>query len=99
MDSLYRGHRIILPGIREKAAATCQDCRFYVPIIGREKTRPACLAVLDVYLTGEKRIPKELKAEDFIMLAGKEALKKAIKKVAQGPKTLQFDPDCPFCTS
>lgn len=78
---LYKSHRIILPGIRERAMATCQDCRFYVPIIGREETRPACLAVLDVYLTGEKRIPKELKAVDFIMLAGKEALKKAIKKV------------------
>lgn len=80
-DLLYRSHRIILPGIRERATTTCQDCRFYVPIIGREETRPACLAILDVYLTGEKRIPKELKAVDFIMLAGKEALKKAVKKV------------------
>lgn len=85
-DLLYRSHRIILPGIRERATATCQECRFCVPIIGREEMRPACLAVLDVYLTGEKRIPKELKAVDFIMLAGKEALKNAVRKTKEQNK-------------
>ncbi|MDK2889331.1 MAG: hypothetical protein PWP72_2209 [Thermoanaerobacter sp.] len=80
-NALYEGHRIILPGIRERAAATCRGCRFCVPIVGREETRLACLATLDIYLTGTKRVPEELKALDFIWLAGREALLKAVEKV------------------
>jgi len=78
---LYESHRLILPGIRDRATATCQGCRFCVPIIGQEETRLACLATLDLYLTGERQVPGELQAQDFIWLAGKEALAKAVEKV------------------
>lgn len=80
-NALYEGHRIILPGIRERAAATCRGCRFCVPIVGREETRPACLATLDIYLTGAKQVPEELKAVDFIWLAGREKLVEAVNKI------------------
>lgn len=80
-NALYEGHRIILPGIRDRATATCQGCRFCVPIVGREETRLACLATLDIYLTGTKRVPGELKAVDFIWQAGKEKLIEAINKI------------------
>lgn len=82
-NALYEGHRLMLPGIKDRAAATCQGCRFFVPILGQEETRPACLATLDLYLTGEKRIPKELKAIDFILKAGKEILIKAVQKAKE----------------
>ncbi|GEA15389.1 hypothetical protein E308F_16330 [Moorella sp. E308F] len=61
--------------------ATCQGCRFCVPVIGREETRLACLATLDLYLSGERRVPAQLRAGDFIGLAGKEILVKAVEKV------------------
>ncbi|MGI9863062.1 hypothetical protein SDD30_16930 [Moorella naiadis] len=80
-NALYEGHRLILPGIRDRATATCQGCLFCVPIIGREETRLVCLATLDLYLTGERRVPVELQVQDFIWLAGKEALTKAVAKV------------------
>jgi len=83
----------MLPGIKDRAAATCQGCRFYVPILGREETRPACLATLDLYLTGEKRIPKELMAFDFIMQAGREILMKAVQKT--GGVRLDYGHYCP----
>lgn len=80
-NALYEGHRIILPGIRDRATASCGGCRFCVRIVGREETRLACLATLDLYLTGERRLPVELQARDFIWLAGKEILAKAVEKV------------------
>ncbi|AKX94004.1 hypothetical protein [Neomoorella thermoacetica] len=80
-NALYEGHRLMLPGLKDRAAATCQGCRFYVPILGRQETRPACLADLDIYLTGARRIPAHLRAGDFIWQAGKEALVKAVNKV------------------
>lgn len=79
-NALYEGHRLMLPGLKDRAAATCRGCRFYVPILGREETRLACLATLDLYLTGARRVPAELRAVDFIWLAGKEALVKAVNK-------------------
>lgn len=81
VNALYKGHQLMLPGIKDRAATTCQDCRFYVPILGREENKPACLATLDLYLTGERRVPVELQARDFIGLAGKETLAKAVAKV------------------
>ncbi|WP_172613650.1 MULTISPECIES: hypothetical protein [unclassified Neomoorella] len=41
----------------------------------------ACLATLDLYLSGERRVPAQLRAGDFIGLAGKEILVKAVEKV------------------
>ncbi|WP_338826382.1 hypothetical protein [Neomoorella thermoacetica] len=43
-----------------------------------------CLAEFNIYLTGEKRVPKEMNAVDFIMMAGREKLKEAIKTVGKG---------------
>ncbi|WP_258360570.1 hypothetical protein [Moorella sulfitireducens (nom. illeg.)] len=83
-NALYEGHRLILPGIRDRARATCQECRYCVPIVGREETRLACLATLDIYLTGVKRVPGELKAVDFIWLAGREKLVEAVNKIHAG---------------
>lgn len=80
-NALYEGHRLMLPGLKDRASATCQGCRFYVPILGREENKPVCLATLDLYLTGERRIPREIPARDFIWLAGKELLVKAVAKV------------------
>ncbi len=71
----------MLPGIKDRATATCQGCRYYALILGREENKPACLATLDLYLTGERQVPVELRAQDFIWLAGKEALTKAVEKV------------------
>ena len=82
-NALYEGHRLMLPGLKDRARATCQGCRFCVPILGREETRLACLATLDLYLTGEKRLPGELRAIDFILLAGRETLIKATRKVKE----------------
>ncbi|KYH33165.1 hypothetical protein [Neomoorella mulderi] len=80
-NALYEGHRLMLPGLKDRATATCRGCRYYVLILGREENKPACLATLDLYLTGERRVPGELQARDFIWLAGKEALVKAVEKV------------------
>ncbi|MGI9862935.1 hypothetical protein SDD30_16275 [Moorella naiadis] len=80
-NALYEGHRLMLPELKDRATATCRGCRFCVPIIGREETRLACLATLDIYLTGAKRVPGELKALDFIWLAGRVALLKALEKL------------------
>lgn len=79
-NALYEGHRLMMPGLRERATATCQGCRFYALILGREENKPACLATLDRYLSGERRVPDELLARDFIWLAGKEMLLKAVQK-------------------
>ncbi|WXJ84407.1 hypothetical protein MTBGP_11980 [Moorella thermoacetica] len=81
---MYEGHRIILPGIRDRAYTTCETCRYFVQVIGREETKPVCLAEFNIYLTGEKRVPKEMNAVDFIMMAGREKLKEAIKTVGKG---------------
>ncbi|AOQ23170.1 hypothetical protein MTAT_17000 [Moorella thermoacetica] len=83
-NALYESHRLILPGIRDRATATCQGCRYYALILGREENKPACLATLNLYLTGERRVPVQLRAEDFIWLAGKEILARAVQKARQG---------------
>lgn len=80
-NPLYEGHRLMLPGFKDRATATCQGCRFYVLILGRKENKPACLATLNLYLTGERRVPAELQARDFIWLAGKEALVRAVEKI------------------
>ncbi|MDN5345055.1 MAG: hypothetical protein PWQ18_1169 [Clostridia bacterium] len=80
-NALYEGHRLMLPGLKDRASATCQGCRFCIPILGREERKLACLATLDLYLTGERRVPRELSGRDFIWLAGKELLVKAVARV------------------
>ncbi|KYH30856.1 hypothetical protein [Neomoorella mulderi] len=80
-NALYEGHRLMLPGLKGRATATCQGCRYYALILDREENKPACLADLDIYLTSARRVPPQLRAEDFIWLAGKEALVKAVEKV------------------
>ncbi|MBC7324535.1 MAG: hypothetical protein H5T99_04380 [Moorella sp. (in: Bacteria)] len=80
-NSLYEGHRLMLPGFKDRATATCQGCRYYALILGREENKPACLADLDIYLSGARRVPSQLRAEDFIWLAGKEVLMKAVAKI------------------
>ncbi|NSW82768.1 MAG: hypothetical protein HPY90_05745 [Syntrophothermus sp.] len=70
----------MLPEMREKAAHTCGECRFFVEIQGREETRFGCVVSIPRYGSLERRVPQRIHALDIIRLVGKEGLMKIISR-------------------
>jgi len=87
-NSLWEGHRIVLPELRERAAKRCADCRFLVKIQGREEARWGCVAGLPEYGAPGKLIPESLHAVEVIRVAGRDGLLRAVSR---------GDPDAQAC--
>ncbi|MFZ5634422.1 MAG: hypothetical protein ACOY40_16435 [Bacillota bacterium] len=81
-NKLWEGHRLLIPELREKAVDTCRRCVFLVAVVGREETRPGCVAGIKKYGTLQKRVPREIHAAELIRQAGKDGLEEVISRGA-----------------
>ncbi|MTI81995.1 MAG: hypothetical protein FH758_14185 [Firmicutes bacterium] len=46
---LYRSHTMMLPEMHEKTIHLCQDCSFFVKIIGKQENKSACIKPIPIY--------------------------------------------------
>jgi len=79
-NSLWEGHRIFLPELREKVLKRCRDCRFFVKIRGREEERWGCVAGVPGYGTLRVRVPETVPAVEILKKAGKDGLFGALSR-------------------
>ena len=79
-NRLYRGHRIVLPEASHKLQSTCDGCKYFITVVGRDETRKVCVAGAKAFRTRAKRVPQEMNILDLIMLLGKEALEDMLNK-------------------
>lgn len=77
-NHLY-SRKMIMPDTREKFRNSCNDCQYYVQVIGH-KTRKVCLMEVKAYQNGQKRVPTSIEIMDLILLLGKEKLESMLGK-------------------
>jgi len=75
---LYEGHRMLLPGLRDKIAQACAHCKFFVRVTGRNETRTGCAAQIPRYASLTRRVPGELDAAEVLKLVGREGLDRVL---------------------
>lgn len=80
---LYESHRMLLPELRDKAAQTCAQCKFFVRVTGRNKTRNGCAAQIPRYAGLARTVPRELAAAEVLKLVGRDGLERVLS--AAGP--------------
>lgn len=80
---LYAGHRMVLPISGEKFRNSCDQCKYYVNVIGQHETKRICLYGVKAYRTGSKRVPNSIEIIDLILLLGKEALQGMLTRDGQ----------------
>lgn len=80
---LYAGHRMVLPISGEKFRSSCNQCKYYVDVIGQQETRKVCLYGVKTYRTGNKRVPVNIEIIELIFLLGKEALQQMVSEGGQ----------------
>ncbi|WP_273483572.1 hypothetical protein [Desulforamulus ruminis] len=92
-NTLYRGHRFIPPDAGEIYRNSCQDCKFFVNVVGQQETRRICVAEVKAYRSRAKRVPESIEILDLILMLGKEALERMIRK-GQGQEVArgEFEP-------
>jgi hypothetical protein len=78
-NKLWESHRLILPEMREKAIERCRNCRFFVPIQGKEEIRYGCVVSIPVYGTLQKRTPKVMPVVEILRMVGRKGLGKIIE--------------------
>lgn len=78
-NKLWEGHRIILPEMRERAGATCGDCRFFLKIQGQYEVRSGCVAHIEKFRKLQKRVPGVILLTEILKMAGREGLKKILE--------------------
>ncbi len=79
-NNLYGGHRFITPPAGEIYRNSCRNCKFFIDVIGQQETRRICVAEVKAYRSRAKRVPESIEILDLILLLGKEALERMIKK-------------------
>ncbi|AEG59234.1 hypothetical protein [Desulforamulus ruminis] len=84
-NRLYGGHRMMVPAAGEKFRNSCQKCKFFVTVMGRQEARKICVTEIKAYRSGAKRVPEHIEILDLILLLGKESLEEMIKKGRQQP--------------
>ncbi len=77
-NSLYEGHRLMPPELRDKVTHTCSRCKFFVMVAGRTEVRPGCAALIPEYAGLAKRVPEKLDAVDILKTMGKEGLERVL---------------------
>lgn len=79
-SNMWRGHRIILPEVREKDIKLCADCRFLVEIQGKEESRFGCVQGIEKYGKLYKRVPETIHVMEILREHGKEGLQAILKR-------------------
>lgn len=77
---LFAGHRMVVPEAGEKFGHTCTHCQYYVKVIGQQETRQMCLAEINAYSSGRRRVPDSIEIMDLMLLLGREALQRMLGK-------------------
>ncbi|MDD4335003.1 MAG: hypothetical protein PHY77_05275 [Desulfotomaculaceae bacterium] len=77
-NSLYEGHRMMLPELRDRVARTCPQCKFYILIAGKTGIRTGCAALIPQYANLVKRVPEKLDVTDILKIAGKDGLERVL---------------------
>jgi hypothetical protein len=77
-NSLYEGHRLMLPELRDKVAHTCDRCKYYVIIAGKTEVRTGCAALIPCYSGLVKPVPGKLDAADVLKAVGRDGLERVL---------------------
>jgi hypothetical protein len=77
-NSLYEGHRLMLPELRDKVAHTCDRCKYYVMIVGKTEVKTGCAALIPHYSGMAKRIPEKLDVTDVLRAVGRDGLERVL---------------------
>ncbi|GAB6181737.1 hypothetical protein JCM14036_30560 [Desulfotomaculum defluvii] len=92
MDSKIRNYyannhlysrKMIMPATSEKFKNSCQECKYYVEVVGHHETRKVCLVEVKAYQKRHKRVPANIEIMDLILLLGKEKLESLLGKGGQ----------------
>lgn len=79
-NKLWKGHRIILPEMREKAVYRCGECRFFVKIQGVYENRWGCVVSIESFRKLWRRVPGKLVLSEVLNLAGKKGLEVILRR-------------------
>lgn len=78
-NHLY-ARKMIMPGPGEMFRGSCQNCKFYVNVVGQQETRKVCLAEVRTYRSRSKRVPESIDIMDLMLLLGKEKLEAMLRR-------------------
>ncbi|MEG6615452.1 hypothetical protein V6C27_03275 [Peptococcaceae bacterium 1198_IL3148] len=71
---LYRSHTMMLPEMLEKNIHTCQDCVYFVTVIGKCQNKTCCVQTISVYHNKAKMPPKQISIYDLLKHLSPEQL-------------------------
>ncbi len=65
-NCLYRSRTMMTPEMQEKVLHTCQDCIFFITVIGKKENKSVCVQTIPIYSQQTKKISREISIYEIL---------------------------------